>query len=146
MQKLLIAMHKKEEAFTLIELVVVMAIIGVLVAIAIPIMNQATERPEKTTIKANLRTIEGAIWMVANAENKPEDENIGHYTDSTQDAYLGNYISGFDDLGPAEGTNYTVINHHTYGHKAQITISAKGEGGFDSGDNKILVGGEIVDP
>ncbi len=54
-------MFKHEEGFTLIELMVVVLIIAILVAIAVPVFNAARQNAWKRTCQANLRTIDGQI-------------------------------------------------------------------------------------
>lgn len=54
-------MMKKEQGFTLIELMVVVLIIAILVAIAVPVFTSARESAWRRTCQANLRTIDGAI-------------------------------------------------------------------------------------
>lgn len=53
--------YKSNTGFTLVELMVVVVIVGVLVAIAVPVYNNITIRAEQATVEANLRIIDSSI-------------------------------------------------------------------------------------
>ena len=56
-------MHKNEKGFTLVELMVVVVIIGILVAIAIPLYSGIQESARERAHEANMRTLHGAGAM-----------------------------------------------------------------------------------
>ena len=56
---------RSKKGFSLVELMVVVVILGILVAIAVPIYNRITGDAELRACHANLRTIDGAIIQFA---------------------------------------------------------------------------------
>ena len=95
-------MTRNEQGFTLIELMVVVLIIGVLVAIAMPVYGTAVNNATDQSCRTNLRTIDGAtaqyqaefgMWPLdvqalvttKYLKAKPEDSHKGA-TDYTIDA------------------------------------------------------------
>lgn len=88
-----------QKGFTLVELMVVVVILGILVAIAVPLYNAQTEKAKTTTCQANQRIIESAIvqWSMDMDPDDmdpddmdPDNENndIPDLVDLVRDGYL----------------------------------------------------------
>lgn len=73
-------MKSKSSAFTLIELLTVIAVIGILAAILIPAVSKVRERAQATEAISNVRQIAAAALLYSN-ENKGQIPGLGN--DST---------------------------------------------------------------
>ncbi len=73
--------------FTLVEIMIVVAIIGLLAAIAIPNFVKARATAQKNSCIANLKQIDGAVQQWA-LENKKAATDTYALTDTTVLAYL----------------------------------------------------------
>ena len=85
--------------FTLIELILVVVIIGMLVAIAVPIYSGAISGAEEEVIKANLNNLNSIVSLYSVQEHKTDlsDFNVG-VNDSELDGYLQEWPEGPGDV------------------------------------------------
>ena len=84
-------LKRDSKGFTLVELMVVLLIIGILVAIAVPVYGATQRNAKEKACRANIRTIEGAVQQYAADNNgaipkgevKNDEDSV-----SVLDAYL----------------------------------------------------------
>ncbi len=113
--------RKPSNGFTLIEIMIVVVIIGIVVAIALPNYFTTSKKSKQTTCIANLTKIDAAIdqWVL--------DKNIASGTsisESNAEQIYSVHIKGGRPKCPSDGT-YTF---YEVGARPQVTCSREDEG------------------
>lgn len=105
---------KNQKGFTLVELMVVVVIIGILVAIAIPVYNEVQDKAKRNAEKANIKIIESAIQVyltdggslnkLTTEEGLKNELTPKYLKEIPESPYEGSYT-----VEEVEGGNFKVI-------------------------------------
>ena len=114
-------MKNNKKGFTLAELLVVVAIIGVLVAVSIPIFTAQLEKAREATDVANLRAAKAAAVV----EYLNADHNDAKVTwNATDDGFTGYYDTVTGMLTTTKPTVAQMKGTATDGKTAEFALSA----------------------
>ena len=116
MKEMIMKLRKSEKGFTLMELLIVVAIIAVLIAIAIPVFSAQLEKAREATDAANIRSAYAEV-MVQYLDGTYAD-GIEVELTQTQDGWQNDSIAAGkigsidieDDWAVAEGTVVVTVD------------------------------------
>lgn len=110
---------KKSKGFTLIELMIVVAIIGILAAVAIPKFANLIRQANEASCKGNLGAIRSALSIYYGS-------NEGIYP-SSMAALTPNYMAEIPNAKPGDGTNTNEVETV---HTGSQSYNGSGDGGW----------------
>ena len=141
MKSLFKKVRGNKKGFTLAELLVVVAIVGILVAISIPVFTAQLSKARKATNLANLRAAKAAAvaeYLTGEKEGTMYynyDIASGKATGSETDDRVAKTERKLDD----SATSGTAVDGNAKYTKFSVTVTTTKDG---TGDNQVLVYGD----
>ena len=140
MKSLLKKARENKKGFTLAELLVVVAIVGILVAISIPVFTAQLSKARKATNLANLRAAKAAAvaeYLTSESEGtKNYNYDIATGKATVTDNKVATTERKLDDSDTSSGTAVDGSDKYT---KFSVTVTTTTDG---TGDNTVLVFGD----
>lgn len=113
---------RKQEGFTLVELLVVVAILGILTAIAIPTFGGFQTRAHEAATISELQQVRAAIRYIGIENKEVNATNVGSFlgTDFVGGTYLGKYTFTYTASPPSIAVATTNVQ------RRNATVTAGG--------------------
>lgn len=101
-----------QKGFTLVELMVVVVIIGILVAIAVPVYKSVTDRADKNAAAANARILNGSLQQYIMED---EDNEAPANVSAVEGVLVTDFISqeDWDNMKVADNDDGKIKYSHT---------------------------------
>jgi type IV pilus assembly protein PilA len=117
---------RRKRGFTLVEIMIVVAIIALLAAIAIPNLLSARKTANEAAAKASVRSLSTAAETYASGHsgNYPGDTTALAEYISTAATYCGSAVQGYSYTCTLASTGYTIVASPTSSNMGNVTYTA----------------------
>ncbi|MFW6025245.1 MAG: type II secretion system protein [Candidatus Woesearchaeota archaeon] len=123
-------MLKDNAAFTLVELIVVIAVLGILAGIAVPRLTGVQDKAEKEALRANAKTIQNAMEMYYASEGEyPTEESDFDSMDDDMSIDLPTEVT-IEDFSDSFTSSGLTVSGDDY----EVTVTAGGISEPESSD------------
>ncbi len=116
-----------KKGFTLIELMIVVVIIGILAAIAIPNFVKIIDKAKEASVKANMHTVQVTVETYAVDEAGQYPSAIADFEDDLPANFANPYDSGSDALVDDEAANAGEVGYEDWTDLDGYTITGYGK-------------------